>query len=184
MKFIGIVGLLVMCLACQDETRENPPLRGNYFVQGNPWKFYFVNEEGRDILSLLPGSKLPTSYLEYYNGEKTLEILPEEGLSYPLDYYSYNGNHNYIGYDADKGMHYWSTSLEGYIWVPDHEFYVGITLSDQDTIRVHYEFDTESCIGGDVCPDPRQVYYNGKMVIRNGEYLNGKEGIVIVKTGF
>ena len=43
MRNVGCLFLLsLVCLfACKDETRENPPLKGDAFWLANPWKFYF-----------------------------------------------------------------------------------------------------------------------------------------------
>ena len=52
MRNVGCLFLLsLVCLfACKDETRENPPLKGDAFWLANPWKFYFVDAEGKSVL--------------------------------------------------------------------------------------------------------------------------------------
>jgi len=57
MRNVGCLFLLsLVCLfACKDETRENPPLKGDAFWLANPWKFYFVDAEGKSVLRLKAG---------------------------------------------------------------------------------------------------------------------------------
>ena len=58
MRNVGCLFLLsLVCLfACKDETRENPPLKGDAFWLANPWKFYFVDAEGKSVLRLKAGA--------------------------------------------------------------------------------------------------------------------------------
>ncbi len=66
MRNVGCLFLLsLVCLfACKDETRENPPLKGDAFWLANPWKFYFVDAEGKSVLRLKAGAVLPLTGME------------------------------------------------------------------------------------------------------------------------
>lgn len=178
MKLLYVICGLLMLWACQDETRENPPLKGNYFLRANPWKFYFVDGEGKSVLSMRPGSVLPTTDFQREDGFQQ-GYIPEDYLEDSRSYL-YNGNSNSVGFDAGKGLYYWMTTVPGYEYVKENEFYVHFNRTDIDTVRVKFRFITEGVIGGDMWAGITEMYYNGVLVIRNDESISG-EGILVRK---
>ena len=114
MRNVGCLFLLsLVCLfACKDETRENPPLKGDAFWLANPWKFYFVDAEGKSVLRLKAGAVLPLTGMEVPGDP---EVIPTDFV--PDRSGEYNYKHNSVGYDHEKGLYYWRTSVPGNIWV-------------------------------------------------------------------
>ena len=64
MKVFYLFILICLSFSCKDETRENPPLKGDCFLLGNPWKFYFVDKERKSIIGLKAGQILPTTEIQ------------------------------------------------------------------------------------------------------------------------
>ena len=108
MRNVGCLFLLsLVCLfACKDETRENPPLKGDAFWLANPWKFYFVDAEGKSVLRLKAGAVLPLTGMEVPGDP---EVIPTDFV--PDRSGEYNYKHNSVGYDHEKGLYYWRTSV-------------------------------------------------------------------------
>ena len=175
--------LIILCFIlanCQDETRENPPLKGYQISVPNSWQFYFVNEEGKSAINLNPGAVLPTTDLDRTTGFQQ-EFVPDHFDETAHDhFYLYNGNHNSIGYDEEKGLYYWKTTIPGYEYSTQNEFYVHFNQTDTDTLRAKFKFISEGVIGGDKIPQVTELYYNGKLIIKNGNY-SSPEGIIIKK---
>lgn len=99
MRNVGCLFLLsLVCLfACKDETRENPPLKGDAFWLANPWKFYFVDAEGKSVLRLKAGAVLPLTGMEVPGDP---EVIPTDFV--PDRSGEYNYKHNSVGYDHEK----------------------------------------------------------------------------------
>lgn len=176
MKKGWYVYLALIVWACSGETRENPPIPGYSFTQGNPWEFHFIDGADRDLLSIETGAKLPVSTLEL---PASPYIIPEgyiEGLG---NYFG--GLSNQARFDERVGYVAWTTSLPGIVWIPETEFYIVFDKLDADTIRVVRTFDTEGCVGGDVCPEIQQVYYNGIQIVKDRICVTGSEHIFIRK---
>lgn len=175
--------LILLCFiltACQDETRENPPMRGHAFIAANPWLFYFVDGEGKSAIGLQPGAALPTTELERNNGFQQ-EFVPDHFNEAAHDqHYLYNGNCNSIGYNANKGLYYWMTTIPGNEYQTRNEVYVHFNQTDVDTLRVKFRFIYDDVIGGDMAVEVSELYYNGKLIIKNGNYAL-PEGIIIKK---
>lgn len=177
-KFAYIFLLMGMLWACKDETRENPPLKGNYFTRANPWKFYFVDAEGKSAIRLKPGAVLPTTDLRdggAFEQAFVPEDFPETNISY-----LYNHNSNDVMYDADKGLYYWKTLIPGNEYVTNSEFYVHFNRTDIDTVRVKFKFIYDGVVGGSFVADITEMYYNEILVIKNDDYVS-EEGIFIRK---
>lgn len=175
--FFGIL-LLGIILACKDETRENPPLAGSYFIRANPWKFYFVKEDGNSAIGLQPGAALPTTEM-LPDGEFRQAYVPEDYEEGEVAYL-YNGNSNRVGYDQEKGLYWWSTSVPGNEYVTESEFYVHFNRTDIDTVRVKFKFTYGEVDGGDMYAEIAELYYNGTLVIKNDDYIDS-DGIRIKK---
>lgn len=86
---------------CKNETRDNTPLIGNYYTQANPYKFYFVNEEGKDMLKLISGAELPTTLFDFTESTMSFVFPEDSGVS---NHYSYNNLCNSVGYDSEQGL--------------------------------------------------------------------------------
>lgn len=180
MKLFCLFCLLVVFVSCKDETRENEPLRESRFFRANPWKFYFLDSEGNDMLSLSAGSVLPTSDFEQSTVFQQAYIPDNFDEDVEHRYYLYNGNGNSVGFDENKGHYYWTTEVPGYENVVRHEFYVHFTSVDIDTISVRFKFVHEDVVGGDSYANITELFYNGQLVIKNDDYING-DGIFIQK---
>lgn len=177
-RWFYIALLSALLLACKDETRENPPLQGNYFLRANPWKFYFLDEEGKSAIAMIAGAPLPTTengtsanYKPFY--------LPghfEEGAAS----YSYNDGLNSVGYNAERGLYYWTTYIPGYENIKESEIYVHFSASDIDTLRVKFRFLHGDIDGGDTFVEIAELYYNNTLVIKNDGYAD-PAGIFIEK---
>ena len=146
MRNVGCLFLLsLVCLfACKDETRENPPLKGDAFWLANPWKFYFVDAEGKSVLRLKAGAVLPLTGMEVPGDP---EVIPADFV--PDRSGEYNYKHNSVGYDHEKGLYYWRTSVPGNIGVTPSRFYVRFDRNDVDTVRVLFKFTSGAAVGGD-----------------------------------
>ena len=94
MRNVGCLFLLsLVCLfACKDETRENPPLKGDAFWLANPWKFYFEDAEGKSVLRLKAGAVLPLTGMEVPGDP---EVIPADFV--PDRSGEYNYKHNSVG---------------------------------------------------------------------------------------
>lgn len=175
--------LIILCFilaTCQDETRENPPIQGHQVLAANPWQFYFVDAEGKSAINLNPGAVLPTTDFNRTTGFQQ-EFVPENFDEAAHDhYYLYNGNSNSIGYNEEKGLYYWMTTIPGYEYSTQNEFYVHFNQTDTDTLRVKFKFIYEGVIGGDKVVQVTELYYNGKLIIKNDNY-SSPEGIIIKK---
>lgn len=177
MKLLHLLILIGLCLSCKDETRENPPLKGDYFIRGNPWKFYFTDQEGNSAIKLKPGAILPTTDTQQAN-EFQQAFVPDnyEENATP---YTYNGNFNNVGFDQEKGLYYWMTGIPGNNYITDNEFYVHYNRMDTDTIRVKFRFSNEGDFA-DPLATITELYYNENLVIKNDNYISG-DGIFIQK---
>ena len=178
MRNVGCLFLLsLVCLfACKDETRENPPLKGDAFWLANPWKFYFVDAEGKSVLRLKAGAVLPLTGMEVPGDP---EVIPADFV--PDRSGEYNYKHNSVGYDHEKGLYYWRTSVPGNIWVTPSRFYVRFDRNDVDTVRVLFKFTSDASVWGDgIEVSVREMYYNDRLIIKNSDYSR-EEGIVIMK---
>ena len=178
MRNVGCLFLLsLVCLfACKDETRENPPLKGDAFWLANPWKFYFVDAEGKSVLRLKAGAVLPLTGMEVPGDP---EVIPTDFV--PDRSGEYNYKHNSVGYDHEKGLYYWRTSVPGNIGVTPSRFYVRFDRNDVDTVRVLFKFTSGTAVGGDgIEVSVREMYYNDRLIIKNSDYSR-EEGIVIMK---
>ncbi|MFR3329500.1 MAG: hypothetical protein ACLTSL_04980 [Odoribacter splanchnicus] len=91
MRNVGCLLLLsLVCLfACKDETRENPPLKGDAFGLANPWKFYFVDAEGKSVLRLKAGAVLPLTGREVPGNP---EVISADFVPGQAQEYSYKQN--------------------------------------------------------------------------------------------
>ena len=178
MRRVGCLFILsLVCLfACRDETRENPPLKGDSFLLANPWKFYFVDAERKSVFRLKAGAVLPLSGMEVPDDP---EVIPADFIPGQSQEYSYKQNS--VGYDNEKGLYYWRTSIPGNIWVTPSRFYVRFDRNDVDTVRVFFKFTPGAAAGGDgIEVTVREMYYNDRLIIKNGDYTS-EEGIVIKK---
>ena len=93
----------------------------------------------------------------------------------------YNYKHNSVGYDHEKGLYYWRTSVPGNIGVTPSRFYVRFDRNDVDTVRVLFKFTSGAAVGGDgIEVSVREMYYNDRLIIKNSDYSR-EEGIVIMK---
>ena len=171
---------IVICLSfsCKDETRENPPLKGDCFLLGNPWKFYFVDKERKSIIGLKAGQILPTTEIQpspYFRPSTIPEGYENNGKSY-----FYNGNANTIGFEPETGLYFWTTVIPGYEYLTNHSFYIHFNHTDIDTVEVKFRFQYEDVYGGDFTAQVKELRYNGTLVIKNNEYMD-KAGIYIQK---
>lgn len=178
-KFEYLFILSLVCLfACSDETRENPPLKGDYFLLANPWKFYFVDADGKSMFRLKAGAILPVTGMEIPDYP---EIVPADFVSGQSGEYTYK--HNRVGYDDEKELYYWQTSVPGNFWVTQSRFFVRFDRNDIDTVRVLFKFTPGEAVGGNgVGVIVREMYYNDRLIIKNDDYAS-EEGILIQKTG-
>ena len=88
---------------------------------------------------------------------------------------------NSVGYDHEKGLYYWRTSVPGNIGVTPSRFYVRFDRNDVDTVRVLFKFTSGAAVGGDgIEVSVREMYYNDRLIIKNSDYSR-EEGIVIMK---
>lgn len=178
MKGVYLFIFIGLLFSCKDETRENPPLKGDYFVQSNLWKFYFVDEEGNSKIHLKAGQILPTTEMQpsvYFRPS----IIPE-GYKDNGESYLYNENANSIGFDPETGLYFWTTAIPGYQYLTAHTFYVHFNHTDIDTIDVKFQFLYENITGGDFTTQIKELRYNGTLVVKNNQYMN-KDGIYIQK---
>lgn len=176
-KFEYLFILSLVCLfACSGETRENPPFKGDYFLMANPWKFYFVDADGKSMLRLKAGAILPVTGMEVPDYP---EIVPADFVSGQSGEYTYK--HNSVGYDDEKGLYYWTTSVPGNFWVTQSRFFVRFDRNDIDTVRVLFKFTPGEAVGGNgIGVTVREMYYNDRLIVKNDDYASD-EGILIQK---
>ena len=71
-------------------------------------RVYFVDAEGKSVLRLKAGAVLPLTGMEVPGDP---EVIPADFV--PDRSGEYNYKHNSVGYDHEKGLYYWRTSVPG-----------------------------------------------------------------------
>jgi len=148
-RLLGLLLILVFTvgfIACSDDDEdEDYPYThikgGGLFYRGNTVRFYYIDEEGKDLLDPEDMSSLPVSY------DKD-EKLPEVKII-PDDYKDglYNRNHNSILFDPELKLYYMNTSAPGNMEKPTYTFYIGYK-DDFDKMDLTYRYTDKNVDGG------------------------------------
>lgn len=106
---------LVGCNEDSDKWYDKMP-DGAPFHTGNFLRFFYVDEEGNDLIDLKDFSTLPVSSLVELNSQPNIKLLYKE--------YRYNDNYNSVEYNEHKGLHEFFTFAFGDSRQSNFTFYV------------------------------------------------------------
>jgi len=179
MKIFKVVSLLIMAtitlsfIGCSDDEDDEYPYTsvkgGGHFVRANTVRFYYIDENGNDLIDPDDVSTLPVSY---NNDEK----LPES-VKIPNDFKEpggYNGNANWILFDKDLNLFYMQSSVYGDMEKPDYTFYIGFG-GEFDKMDMSYRYTDKNVSGGNGYAAKIVLWkFNGKHVYSDDEGLDKK----------
>lgn len=139
--------LAVCCLAgftgCSDDDGswyDSVPGGGD-FERGNTVQFYYIDENGNDLLDPSDLTTLPIRCA----GNTAVPSVPDD---YNAEYGFYNGSLDHLSYDKTEGLHFYSTCAWGDQQYSNAVFYVYFK-GDFDRMDLTYIYTNRDVIGGD-----------------------------------
>lgn len=141
MKHRFILGILALFLittnfvSCNkddnDKWYDSRPDGGSFYT-GNGLRFYYVDEEGNDLINPKDFSTLPVSSLEPLNSQPVIESFNRN--------YSYNNEQNTIQYNESTGLYEFFTFAFGDSRHSNYTFYVYYKgIADRMDVTFQYQ---------------------------------------------
>lgn len=186
--FFGVLALFlgtISFVSCNDDDGDkwyDSMPDGGPFHTGNALRFFYVDEEGNDLINPKDYSTLPVSSLEQLDSQPIIKSLYKD--------YLYNDEYNSIVYNENKGLHEFFTFAFGDSRRSNYTFYVyhnGIA----DQMDVTFKYQNHKVDGGlyyastitSWSVNGVEVYNIKKPAIRKYVYLikksDGTTGVVL-----
>ncbi|MCD7938041.1 MAG: hypothetical protein LUG98_14385 [Tannerellaceae bacterium] len=140
--FMLLGEVLTMLTGCRDEngTYVSEIENGGFFLRDNTVRFYYIDEQGNDLIRPGRPETLPITYTQ--PGE-----VPAT-MSAPADYKkgTYNQGLNTIGYDEKEKLYYMHSIVPGDSRQKTYTFYIG-HQNQFDKVEITYEYTTDNVYG-------------------------------------
>lgn len=134
---------------------------GNKFSRANTLRFYYLDENGNDLIAPNDLKTYPVSWSEELVNplERTYDNIAD------ADYNTirYNGNHNWIYYDNQEQLYYCTMTAYGDAKQSSFSFPVYVQ-GDTDRIDITYKYTVKGVIGGEYWGKIVSWQYNGTHV--------------------
>lgn len=143
--FFGILVLFlgtINFISCNDDDSDkwyDSMPDGGPFHTGNVMRFFYVDEDGNDLIDLEDYSTLPVSSLEQLDSQPVIEELYKN--------YSYNNDYNSVVYNENKGLYEFFTFAFGDSRQSNYTFYVyhnGVA----DKMDITFQYQDHKVDGG------------------------------------
>ena len=165
MKTGKLLGMLLFVLGtfsligCNDEMTDEEEgwydsiPDGNFFSRGNTVQFYYIDENGNSLINPENKETFPVSWREEIeNPIERTEDLQEHG--------NYNGNHNWILYDAEEKLYYCTVSAYGDERQSTYSFPIYVN-DEKDAMEITYKYTDRDVVGGKYWAKIISWKYNG-----------------------
>lgn len=131
---------------------------GNFFGRANTLRLYYIDEKGNSLINPDDPNTYPVSWSEELENpvEHTLDRKTDPGYND----IRYNGNHNWIYFDADENLYYCTLSAYGDARHSTYTFPM-YANGDADKMEVTYQYTKKGVIGGDYYAKIISWKYNG-----------------------
>ena len=173
--------LAVLCVtACEwfNAVDDGKIPQGVIFYTGCPVVFYFVDEDGGDLVDTDQPSTYPTVFrVPAYEDDRdkarqSIQTIHQSGV----DYYVYNEGSNWLWEDSDTQRIAFQTYMWGKTVNPDAKLFVYYKqYTEPDSLQVTYKYvtaDDDPALQGSWGVDVTSLKYNGVEVLVGNE--NGK----------
>lgn len=139
---MGALSLIICFAGCNDDDSnrwyDSMP-DGDPFHTGTPLRFFYVDEDGNDLIDPEDYSTLPVSSLEELDSQPVIGELYKD--------YSYNNDYNSVVYNKYRGLHEFFTYAFGDSRQSSYTFYVyhnGVA----DKMDVTFQYQNKKVDGG------------------------------------
>ena len=193
-RFFAILGISLAMFgtaACVDGPDNEVPPIGENFYTGCPVKFFFVDENGEDLVHLEDVNTYPLGYPVTVTEDVRGQAIPAQIVrAGNVSVYVYNFGQNFAWQDPESER----TAFQTYLWgrVPEPTFLTYVYAGngwDADSLRVGYKYlNGSETASGRWAVEVISMEYNGVEVFKaNPEktvyVVKPSEGETVVKVG-
>ena len=188
-RVFALLCLTVLCVTGCDwfnAVDDGKIPQGVMFYTGCPVDFFFIDEDGNDLVDAQQARTYPLAF-QYYADEDArvqavmqIQTVTQRVDGVPTEVYSYNGGSNWIWKDNQEGLH----AFRSYLWgkTPNTEFMMLVYTPQNatpDSLKLKYKYLTgkeDPKLEGTWGVEVTSIRYKDVEVLEGNE--NGKVFIV------